>query len=120
MKLKIEEDHAGDQTTRKSLSSFQLFLDGNLVESKVRSQRAIALSTGEPELIAIVSGMSEGMLLKSLVKFLTKKDVDMIVRSDSSAARAMVQRQGIGKVRHIDASMLWVQQKVKAPEVEIR
>ena len=37
----------------------------------------------------------------------------MKVRSDSSAARAMVQRQGIGRVRHLDASLLWVQQKEK-------
>ena len=35
----------------------------------------------------------------------------MKVRTDSSAARSMVQRQGIGRVRHLDASLLWVQQK---------
>ena len=37
----------------------------------------------------------------------------MRVRSDSSAARAIVQRQGIGRVRHLDASLLRVQQKEK-------
>ena len=43
----------------------------------------------------------------------------MKVRSDSSAARAMVQRQGIGRVRHLDASLLWVQQKEKEKVMNI-
>lgn len=35
----------------------------------------------------------------------------MKVRTDSSAAGAMVQRQGIGRVRRLDASLQWAQQK---------
>ena len=44
---------------------------------------------------------------------MTKEEIEMKVRSDSSAARAMVQRQGTGRVRHLDASLLWIQQKEK-------
>ena len=37
-----DADYAGNQHDRKSTSSFQIFIDGNLVESKVRSQKAIS------------------------------------------------------------------------------
>ena len=40
----IASDHAGNKKDRKSTTSVQLFLDGNLIDSKVRSQKAIALS----------------------------------------------------------------------------
>ena len=36
----------------------------------------------------------------------------MVCRSDSSAARSLAQRVGIGRSRHIAANMLWIQQKV--------
>ena len=82
------------------------------MESKVQSQKAVSLSSGESEFVAMV-GCSEGLLIKHLWDQLTGKKCVMKVRSDSSAARAMVQGQGIGRVRHLDASLLWIQQKEK-------
>ena len=61
----------------------------------------------------MVGGCSNGLLVRHLWMQLTKEEVEMKVWSDSSAARAMVQRQGIGRVRHLDASLLWIQQKKK-------
>ncbi|CAK9073386.1 unnamed protein product [Durusdinium trenchii] len=42
-----DADYAGQQATRKSVSSVQLYLNGGLMESYVRCQRCIALSSGE-------------------------------------------------------------------------
>ena len=61
--------------------------------------------------MALVAGCSEGLLARHLWNKITGGDCQMKARSDSSAARGMTQRQGIGRVRHIDASMLWIQQK---------
>ena len=74
-------------------------------------QKAIALSSGKSEFVAVVAGCSDGMLIKHLLNKMTGGNCMMKVRTDSSAARSMVQRQGIGRVRHLDASLLWVQQK---------
>ena len=106
-----DSDHAGNKNDRKSTTSTQIFIDGNLIDSKVRSQKAIALSSGESEFMALVAGCSEGMLVRHLWKMITGEECQMKARSDSSAARGMTQRQGIGRVRHRDASMLWIQQK---------
>ena len=114
-----DADYAGNQHDRKSTSSFQIFIDGNLVESKVRSQKAISLSSGEAEFVAMVAGCSEGLLIKHLWQQLTGQPCVLKIRSDSSAARAMTQRQGIGRVRHLDASLLWIQQKEKEKVVAI-
>ena len=114
-----DADYAGNQHDRKSTSSFQIFIDGNLVESKVRSQKAISLSSGESEFVAMVAGCSEGLLIKYLWQKLAGAPCTLKIRSDSSAARAMTQRQGIGRVRHLDASLLWIQRKEKEKSVMI-
>ena len=106
-----DADYAGNRDDRKSTTSFQVYIDGNLIESRVRTQKAIALSSGESEFVAVVAGCSDGMLIKHLLNKMTGGSCLMKVRTDSSAARSMVQRQGIGRVRHLDASLLWVQQK---------
>ena len=43
-----------------------------------------------------------------------------MVFTDSSAALSMTGRIGAGKIRHLDTSMLWVQQKQMRGEVEFR
>ena len=53
------------------------------------------------------------MLIRHLWMKMVEEECEMRVRSDSSAARSMVQRQGIGRVRHLDAALLWIQQKEK-------
>ena len=105
--------YAGNKNDRKSTTSFQVFLHGDLMESRVRSQKSISLSSGESEFVAMVGGCSDGLLVRHLWMEMTKEELEMKVKSDSSAARAMVQRQGIGRVRHLDAALLWIQRKEK-------
>lgn len=63
--------------------------------------------------MATVAGPSDGLLIKHLWMKVTEEECDTKVRSDSSAARSMVRRQGIGRVPHMDASLVWIQQKEK-------
>ena len=39
--------------------------------------------------------------------------------SDSSAAVGMCSRQGLGKVRHLDAQSMWIQQRVRRGDVDL-
>ncbi|CAJ1450131.1 unnamed protein product [Effrenium voratum] len=54
----IVVDCAGNQKTRRSVSSFQICLDGNLVESKVRGPKAMSLSS--------VGGCSKAMFRRRI------------------------------------------------------
>ena len=40
--------------------------------------------------------------------------------TDSSAAKGMASRRGLGKVRHVEVNQLWVQQKVGSGEIELK
>ena len=41
------------------------------------------------------------------------------VHTDSSAAKGIATRKGLGKVRHIEVSQLWVQQEVSSGRIRI-
>ena len=113
LEVVTDADYAGDRNDRRSAASFQVFIDGNLMESKVRAHEGNIPFVGGVRICGCGSRIIGWTLIKNLWEKITEEKCEMKVRSDSSAARAMVQRQGIGRVRHLDASLLWVQQKEK-------
>ena len=44
---------------------------------------------------------------------------DVVVKTDASAAKGIASRRGLGKVRHIDVSQLWLQDRVNKGEMVI-
>ena len=86
-----------------------------------KTQANIVLSTAEAELVALVKGVCEAKGVAAVMKDMTDKDAGAIgVYTDASAAKGMAQRLGVGKVRHIDVGMLWVQQNQRAGEIDIQ
>ena len=47
------------------------------------------------------------------------EDCMLVCRSDSSAARSLAGRLGIGRACHIEANLLWLQQKVAEKSLTI-
>ena len=86
-----------------------------------KTQASISLSTAEAELIALVKGTCEARGIASVMIDMGAEDPGKIgVYTDASAAIGMVQRQGTGKVRHIDVGMLWIQQHQKQGAVAVK
>ena len=77
------------------------------------TQKVVTLSSGEAELAGVVRGASEGCGLQSLAA-----DLGVVLRfrihADSSAAIGICRRAGIGRVRHLAVSQLWVQERLRA------
>ena len=71
------------------------------------TQQIIALSSGEAEYLAMNYAAARGLLCQVILKGLGV-DTTLHVGSDSSAARGMVQRIGIGMVRHLSRGALFV------------
>ena len=46
-------------------------------------------------------------------------DCSIVVKSDASAAVSIANRRGVGKVRHIEVSQLWLQDKVRRGDINI-
>ena len=47
-------------------------------------------------------------------------EVKISVNTDASAAKGIAHKRGVGKVRHIEVSQLWVQDKVATGKLSIR
>ncbi len=84
--------------------------------SKLQSN--IALSSCEAEPNAALKGAVEGLNDQRLATSLGD-DLTLELRTDASAARGVIMRQGVGKVRHLQVKQLWLQETAAAGELTI-
>eukprot|EP00972_Heterocapsa_arctica_P074185 10948917-Heterocapsa_arctica.AAC.1 len=101
----------GDEHGR-STSGAVLSLSGWTLQTLSRTQSVVALSSCEAELLAMSVGVGEANMIQSLLSEFGVK-VIIHLKSDSSSARAVTQRRGLCKLRHIDLRELWLQQEVR-------
>jgi hypothetical protein len=99
---------ASDASDRRSTSGGVIVLGLHYIRSWSKTQSLVALSSAESELYAIVKASSEVLGFQSTIRDLGHK-IGTIILSDASAALGIIQRQGLGRMRHIDCSFLFVQ-----------
>jgi hypothetical protein len=97
--------NAGD---RRSTSGGVILHGSHYIKSWSRTQSLVALSSAEAELYGIVKCSSEVLGFKSIIQDMDRQ-FGAILYSVASAALGVIQRQGLGKLRHIDCSYLFVQ-----------
>jgi hypothetical protein len=113
-----DSDWAGDVVTRRSQSSSQIELDECPGYSNSRLQVPIAQSSGEAEFYSAASAASDGMYIREVLLFFGFAVTTNLIL-DSSAARGICKREGVGKVRHLSCKVLWVQQLVKRGVINV-
>ena len=69
-----------------------------------KTQAVIAKSSTESELYGVIRGACEGLGMKSLCADLGS-DVGIRLELDATAAKGILDRQGLAKVRHIDVNL---------------
>ena len=114
-----DSNWASCKGTRRSVSASVLSVAGNLLFSSSRTQRVVALSSGEAELLSAASSLCDGIMIRELLDFLGYGRVKIFHHLDASAAKAILERSGVGKVRHLSCRVLWCQQLVKQNEVAL-
>ena len=112
MEIFTDSVWASDRTSRRSVSCATIFLGGCLLYSCSRTQKLVSLSNAEAEVYACSSGTSDGILLCRLVEWMTGFKCSIHLHCDSLAARGIIQRQGVGRVRHLSCRVLWLQSLV--------
>ena len=75
-----------------------------------RTQQVVSLSSAEAELHALCKGASEGLAVANMAAEMYM-GIPLRLLTDSSAARGIVQRSGVGKVKHLDIKTLWLQER---------
>ena len=90
-----------------------------LLETCSSTQQIVALSTAESEYISITKGAAHALEVRSaMVVFgLT---FNVVSETHASAGRAMATRRGVGRVRHMDARLVWLQQLCAEGVVQVR
>ena len=93
-----------------------MMVGGHTIKSWSSTQRSITLSSAEAELVAAVKMSSELIGATQLAE-----DWGMHMKGrvhvDSSAAIAVAERKGNGKLRHVRVGDLWIQEKVEREEL---
>jgi hypothetical protein len=91
----------------------------HVIKTWSRTQKTVALSSGEAELTAMVKATCEGLGVSALAEdWGSKKRI--VLYADSSAALGVVKRKGAGKLRHVKVGMLWVQEKREDNSVQFK
>lgn len=74
------------------------------------NQSNINLSSGEAESMAVVKAACEGIAVQRICQEWGSKRV-ITVYTEATAALALIGKEGLGRARHIDVGVLWLQQR---------
>ena len=119
METTVNTDPAGCRRTRKSTNGGCVMHGMHLIKSWATTQTVIAMSSGEAEYYGVVQGACEAIGVVSLLQDLTGRRSHVRVKTDSSAARGIAMRRGVGKVRRLEVRTLWLQDQVDRGLVQI-
>ena len=106
-----DSDWSGNKSERKSTSGGFHALNSCPLFNSSRTQKIISLSSCEAGLRATVSSASGGIYIRSVLEFALGTKVGHYIFADSSSARQLVMKRGVGKVRHLDGKLLWIQSR---------
>ena len=119
LEVYTDSDWASDQTTRKSTSGAVIMAEGMRLHAHSRGQASVALSSCEAEVMAASEGIKEA-LLQEVLMFAGLGHYEIEVKVDSSAAHAFFHRRGVGRMKHIDSRILWLQDLIAAGGVRLK
>ena len=114
-----DSDWAGCTRSRRSTTGGIMMVDGGAVKTWSSTQATVAQSSGEAEYYAMVRAAAEGLGMRAIMGEMGW-EAEVRVWADSSAAKSIASRIGLGKVRHMEVKFLWLQEAVKARRVEVR
>ena len=114
-----DTDWSGCPRTRRSTSGGCVMLGKHCIRTWSSTQPSVTLSSGEAEFYGLVKAAGAGLGHQSIMKDLGL-DTPVCVWTDSSAALGIATRSGLGKLRHLETHMLWVQEKVRTGAIAVR
>lgn len=108
--VRTDADWAGGRRTRKSTSGGNICIVNLCINVWAKTQAVIAKSSAESELYYVARGACEGLVMGSLCTDLGS-DISIRLELDATAAKGILRKQGLAKVRHIDVNCLWLHEQ---------
>ena len=95
-----------------------MMIGDHLIKSWSSTQPSQTLSSGEAEMVGVTKAAAAALGFRSLLA-----DFGVYwparIYTDSSASIGMCTRQGIGKVRHMDTQVMWIQQRIRNNDLDL-
>eukprot|EP00971_Amphidinium_carterae_P350150 6491406-Amphidinium_carterae.1 len=113
-----DADWGGDRT-RRSLSAGVICWGSVPLFSWSRFQGPRALSSGEAEFCQLTTAAAEALLLQQALQFMGIQ-LPIVLHTDSTAALGLTKRKGVGRMRHMDLRLLWLQDGIREKMFSIR
>jgi len=117
--VKTDTDWAGDRVSRKSVTCVVYSVGDCTLCTSCTGQAIHAQSSGESEFYGNVTGVSGGILLQHILQFLGL-NLELTLYTDSAASRGILNRLGVGKIRHLEVKTLWIQRLVEERLLRVR
>ena len=113
-----DSDWAGDSATRQSVTVYHCNVQNVTMRNRSLKQTAISLSSCEAEVYAASACAAE---LLGLAEFFKELHYDVPVRleMDSESARHILQRRGLGALKHIEIRCLALQQWIREKRLSV-
>ena len=70
-----------------------------MLHSSSRTQKVVSLSSAESEMYAAASGACDSVLMVGILKWMFDAFFQIHLYLDSAAARGIINRRGVGRVR---------------------
>ena len=112
MYVEVDSDWAQCPRTGRSTGGGLVLWGQHLLEAYVGQEQSVSLSSAESELHQMVQGSARGLHLRNIFEEILDAPPLVRVGSDASAAIGISARLGAGRVRHLEAKELWIQEKV--------
>eukprot|EP00435_Cladocopium_sp_Y103_P019671 s1066_g4.t1 len=87
--------------------------------SSSHTQKLVSLSSAEAEVHSCSSGPSDAIMLARLIAWMIGFKVAIHLCTDSSGARGILQRQGVGRFRHLSCRILWLQDLIGPGQIKL-
>ena len=91
-----------------------------LIKNWATTQTVVALSSGEAEYYGMTKSACEGLGVMCLMEDLGGLRMQIVLETDSSAAKGIASQKGVGKVKHLETRTLWVQDQVERGRLKIK
>ena len=97
-------------------------LGNHCIKTWSSTQGAIALSSAEAEFYAMIDAVIKGKWVSTVASEMGIPGAtgQLILGTDSSAAKSFVSRRGLGRMRHIEIRDLWLQQEVLKGNITVK
>jgi len=114
-----DTDFAGCPRTRRSTNGGCAMRGSHCIRTWSTTQAIIALSSGEAEYYGLTKSVCVALGLKALFRDY-RYNISLNILTDSTAAKGIAARRGLGKLRHMDMQYLWIQEKLQAKMFKLK